>query len=235
MFCSSLRQRRDLASVFPILTKANSPRLRENKLTTHDLALPLPAAHSTGSDRQQSTVQRCQLFLLLTPESVSGTDRTSLLSRIERFATLTTDPSPAIAFLLFVGSGQIPSSNSLHAYTTLQIWLHEMATTSPPILPIASPAQLLPLLKTFVASSPPTHRGPAAPSSRSLLRQITATAPARPLSEHSTNVLSDICHSIGEVATMTASGQGMQVLEDFLGEQDAKNIESFWAEEWICE
>ncbi|CAO1598149.1 hypothetical protein XANCAGTX0491_001921 [Xanthoria calcicola] len=235
MFCSSLRQRRDLASVFPILSKANTPPLRETKLMTHDLALPLPAPRATGSDQQQWPAQRCQLFLLLTPESVSDTDRTSLLSRIERFATLTTDPSPAIAFLLFARSVQSPASNSFHAYMTLQLWLHETATTSPPILPIASPAQFLPLLNTFVAPSVPTHREPTTPSSRSLLRQITATAPACPLSEHSTNVLSDICHSIGEVATMTASEQGRQVLEDFLGEQDAKDIESFWAEEWICE
>ena len=110
-----------------------------------------------------------------------------------------------------------------------------MAITSPPILLIASAAQLLPLLNAYVAPAVPAHHVPAAPSSRSLLRQITATAPTRPLSEHSTNVLSDICHSIGEVATMTASDQGMKVLEDFLGEEDAKNIESFWAEEWICE
>lgn len=121
------------------------------------------------------------------------------------------------------------------ALISLRERLYEMATTSPPILPIASPAQLLPLLRNFVASSVPTNREPIAPSSRSLLRQISATAPNRPLSEHSINVLSDICHSIGEVATTAASGQGMQVLENFLGEEDAKNVESFWAEEWICE
>lgn len=94
----------------------------ETRLMTHDLALPLPAARSIGSDQQQWPAQRCQLFLLLTSESVSDTDRTSLLSRIERFATLTTDPSPAIAFLLFAGSVQSPSSNSFHAYMTLQLW-----------------------------------------------------------------------------------------------------------------
>lgn len=34
---------------------------------------------------------------------------------------------------------------------------------------------------------------------------------------------------------MTESEQGMKVLEDFLGEEDAKNIESFWSQDWICE
>ncbi|KAL8668954.1 MAG: hypothetical protein Q9168_006436 [Polycauliona sp. 1 TL-2023] len=201
MFCSSLRQRRDLTALIPLLAQANSPALRESKLVTHDLALPLPAVPSTGHDQQPSTGQQHQLFLLLTADSVSGNDRTSLLSRIERFASLTTDPLPAIAFLLFAGSVHGASSNSFHAYMTLQVW----------------------------------QASPIAPSSRPLLRQVTATAPMCPLSEHSTNVLSDLCHSVGEVAAMTASEQGMQVLEDFLGEEEAKNIESFWAEEWICD
>lgn len=79
-----------------------------------------------------------------------------------------------------------------------------------------------------------THMLAAAQPTR-LLRQVTATAPTRPLSEHSANVLSDICHSIRDVAAITESERGMKVLEDYLGEEDAKNIESFWAEEWICD
>ena len=93
----------------------------ETKLSTHDLALPFPAAHSnTGYDRQPSSVQQRQLILLLTTVSVWDTDRSSLMSRIERFTTLATEPSPAIAFLLFAQPVQGPLSNSLHAYMTLQ-------------------------------------------------------------------------------------------------------------------
>ncbi|KAL8697133.1 MAG: hypothetical protein Q9224_002455 [Gallowayella concinna] len=203
-------------------------------LKTHDLALPLPAAQATAeSNQQQSSVQRQHLFLVLTPIDVLDPNRTSTLVRIERFATLVADPSPAIAFLLFATPTQSSSSNGFHCYMTLQTLLHGLAI-SPPMLPIASTSQLLPSLTTYVASSATKHPIPALPSSRTLLRQITVTAPACPLSEHSTNVLSDICRSIKEVAVMTESDQGMKVLEDFLGE-DAKKIQSFWAEEWICE
>ncbi|KAL8726936.1 MAG: hypothetical protein Q9181_005883 [Wetmoreana brouardii] len=112
--------------------------------------------------------------------------------------------------------------------------LHELSV-SLDLLPITSPSQLLPLLNIYLAPSAPAHPPPAIPSSRALLRRVTAAGPTRPLSEHSANVLSDICHSMGEVATMTSSEQGMKALEDFLGEADAENIESFWAEEWICD
>lgn len=68
-----------------------------------------------------------------------------------------------------------------------------------------------------------------------LLQHITAAGPFCPLSQHSANVLSDICHSIKDVAVVTESEGGIKKLKDYLGEEDARNIESFWAEEWICE
>ncbi|KAI4120432.1 MAG: hypothetical protein LQ338_007024 [Usnochroma carphineum] len=150
----------------------------EITLTTHDIALPVQDAASTvGLQRQRQQQQqqqqqqpsepRHQLFLLLTPVSILGSERHTILSRIERFATLTTDPKPAIAFLLANNSIQSTAINGLHTYLTLQII--------------------------------------------------------------------DICHSIRDVAAITESERGMKVLEDYLGEEDAKNIESFWAEEWICD
>lgn len=112
--------------------------------------------------------------------------------------------------------------------------LHELSLPLA-LLPIASPSQLLPLLNTYTAAPAPAKRAPTMPPSMTLLRQITATGPLCPLSQHSANVLSDICHSIKDVAAMTESDDGMKKLEDYLGEEDAGNIESFWAEEWICE
>lgn len=112
--------------------------------------------------------------------------------------------------------------------------IHELSL-SLALLPVASPSQILPLLNTYTAAPAPSHRAPIIPTSMTLLRQVTAAAPISPLSEHSANVLSDVCHSIRDVAAMTESDDGMKVLEDYLGEEDAKNIESFWAEEWICE
>ncbi|KAL8772499.1 MAG: hypothetical protein Q9194_004604 [Teloschistes cf. exilis] len=136
---------------------------------------------------------------------------------------------------------QMPTGSETHTekptattINDLQISLHQLSVTLD-LLPVASSAQLLPLLNTYIGSSTLIHQTAALPSSRTLLQQVTATAPTRPLREHSTNVLSDICHSIAEVAKMSGNGQGRQVLEDFLGDEDAKNIESFWAEEWICD
>lgn len=34
---------------------------------------------------------------------------------------------------------------------------------------------------------------------------------------------------------MMENEQGMKVLEDYVGEEDARNIERFWAEDWMCE
>ncbi|KAL8919186.1 MAG: hypothetical protein Q9208_006946 [Pyrenodesmia sp. 3 TL-2023] len=83
------------------------------------------------------------------------------------------------------------------------------------------------------ADSSKSYRTPPLPTD--LLRRVTATAPTHLLSEHSANVLSDICPSIRHVAAATESEQSMQALEDYLGEEDARNIESFWAGDWMCE
>ncbi|KAL8742450.1 MAG: hypothetical protein Q9184_008254, partial [Pyrenodesmia sp. 2 TL-2023] len=101
--------------------------------------------------------------------------------------------------------------------------------------PTAAEEALVPLLNSYTASPTPVHqtRTPALPTD--LLRRVTATAPTQLLSEHSANVLSDICPSIRHVAAATESEQGMQALEDYLGEEDARNIESFWAGDWMCE
>ncbi|KAL8961174.1 MAG: hypothetical protein Q9193_002233 [Seirophora villosa] len=213
--------------------------LDELTLATHDVALPTRSQGLAVGSAQQ-------LFLVLTPVSILGSERHTLQSRIERFATLTTCPKPAIAFLLANNSTPSSSIYGFHAYTTLQMMsrlltisfvstrLHEVSVPLA-LLPIASPSQLVPLLKTYVDISLPGHGTPATPPPMRLLRQITATGPSRPLSEHSANVLSDICRSIKDVAAITESEQGMKVLEDYVGEKDARNIESFWTEDWLCD
>ncbi|KAI4146243.1 MAG: hypothetical protein LQ341_002143 [Variospora aurantia] len=184
-----------------------------------------PFAESAQSYRSEQ-----QLFLVLTPVSILGSQRHTLMSRIERFAILTTNPKPAVAFLLANNSTQSSSINGFHAYTTL----HELSV-SLALLPVASPSQLVLLLKKYVDSSLPGHCTSATSPPMRLLRQITATGPYRPLPEHSSNVLSDICGSIKDVAAIMENEQEMKVLEDYVGEEDARNIERFWAEDLICE
>ncbi|KAL8687736.1 MAG: hypothetical protein Q9218_006177 [Villophora microphyllina] len=225
------KPRASIATVWPFATSAESYRI----LKTHDIEIPaLTAGSLTDAHQKQPFKGRQHLFLLLTANSLEDSKRSATISRIERFASITTNPKPAIAFLLAVTPTQDASINGFHAFLTLQTILHELLV-SLDLLPIASSSQLVPLLNTYIDPSIPIHQPPALSSSRRLLQQVTATAPIRPLGEHSTNVLSDICHTIGEVASMSGNGQGRQVLEDFLGQEDAKNIESFWAEEWICD
>ncbi|KAL8968052.1 MAG: hypothetical protein Q9197_005083 [Variospora fuerteventurae] len=197
------------------------------------------AQETISSEKAAKTVSKLwpsgqQLFLVLTPVSILGSERHTLMSRIERFAILTTNPKPAVAFLLANNSTQSSSINGFHAYTTLQMMLHELSVPLA-LLPVPSPSQLVLLLKKYVDNSLPGHCTPASSPPMRLLRQITATGPSRPLPEHSSNVLSDICGSIKDVAAIMENEQGMKVLEDYVGEEDARNIERFWAEDWMCE
>ncbi|KAL8946726.1 MAG: hypothetical protein Q9222_006918 [Ikaeria aurantiellina] len=229
---ASQSQAQDVKKAEAVIVK---PAESQAKLTTHDLSIPRAIASSKSSDdQQQSATQQQQLFLLLTPESILERDRNALLSRIERLVSLTAAPIPAIAFLCSISPAQKSSTNGLQAYMTLQTMLHE-SSLSIALLPVASPTQILSILSAHIKPSVPAKPTSVAAPPRALLRQVTATAPNRPLSEHATNVLSDICHSIGEVAALTKNERGIKTLENFLGEEDAGNIASFWAEEWICE
>ncbi|KAL9579263.1 MAG: hypothetical protein Q9212_005210 [Teloschistes hypoglaucus] len=202
-----------IINVWPFATSAESYRSirqRQSTLKTHDIAIPVQTT-SFNTDAQQRQLANGQqhLFLLLTAASLTDTERPTTISRIERFASITTRPKPAIAFLLAINPTQSSSMNGYHTYLTLQTILHQLSVTLD-LLPVASSTQLLPLLNTYIGSPTPISQTTVLPSSRTLLQQVTATAP-------------------------TQDGQGTQVLEDFLGVEDAKNIESFWAEEWICD
>ncbi|KAL9598907.1 MAG: hypothetical protein Q9219_004172 [cf. Caloplaca sp. 3 TL-2023] len=74
---------------------------------------------TTGFQQQPLPQAQRQPFLLLTPVSVLSTEQDALRSRIERFSTLTTDPKPAIAFLLANHATQNSTINGFHAYMTL--------------------------------------------------------------------------------------------------------------------
>ncbi len=64
---------------------------------------------------------------------------------------------------------------------------------------------------------------------------MTSTAPARPLTTHVTNVLSDLCHTLKEVAELAGTEGGKGVLGEWLGGQEGKGVGEFWEGEWIVE
>lgn len=121
---------------------------------------------------------------------------------------------------------------------TLHLHIHRMhaVPTPPPLLPIPSPQHLLPILQTYTTAPTPSPRAPATPHvpTLALLPHVTSTAPLRPLGTHTTNVLSDLCHSLKEVARLCETDGGRGVLGEWLGEE-GKGIGEFWEGEWFVE
>jgi hypothetical protein len=94
------------------------------------------------------------------------------------------------------------------------------------------PAGFLPSIRTYIDSVKLYSNLPAPklPGRAALLPPIISWAPPHPLSEHDTNVLSDICRSIAEVATLSETDRGRAVLRDWLGEAGI-GVAEFWEEE----
>ncbi|KAL6715830.1 hypothetical protein ACLMJK_006791 [Lecanora helva] len=234
MFCTTLRQRPDLPSIVPILATSPLFKLRETTLETHDLALPVRSPPSNSIlQRQQQQPLPNQPFLLLTPSSLSNPN---LSERITRFSTLTSTPTPTIAFALKSESHTSnDSASGMHAFMQLQTLLYALPTAPPPLLPIPTLTDLLPLLKPRTTSSPPNPLPPPPISPLVLLPHLTSTAPGRPLPEHTMNVLSDLCHSIRDVLELVGTEEGKVTLEEWVGAEEARGLVEFWEGEWIVE
>ena len=104
-----------------------------------------------------------------------------------------------------------------------------------PIIQIPEPRQLLQCIGSYMSAFNNHFPVPRISARSILLPHCTSTAPARPLSEHDTNVLSDITHSISEVATLARDPRGKTKLQEWLGEDVGRAIEEFWLDEWYCE
>ncbi|KAF6233402.1 hypothetical protein HO173_008334 [Letharia columbiana] len=230
MFCSTLRRRPSLSTLIPLLTSSADPRLQETNLQTHDLALPTQPQPSHTAQQQRPTTQP---FLILTSSSLHDPNATE---RMNRFSTLTSSPVPTIVFLL--STSEQSDATGVHGFMELQTHLHPLPTP-PPLLPIPSPHHLLAILRTYTtapAPSPSPSPPPPPPAATlSLLPHVTATAPARPLSTHTTNVLSDLCRSVREVAVLAGTEGGRGVLGEWLGEEGGKGVAEFWEGEWMVE
>ena len=104
-----------------------------------------------------------------------------------------------------------------------------------PIIQIPEPRQLLQSIDSFMSAFNHQSPIPRISARKILLPHCTSTAPTRPLSEHDTNVLSDITHSISDVATLARDPRGKTKLQEWLGEDIVREIEDFWLNEWYCE
>ena len=105
--------------------------------------------------------------------------------------------------------------------------------TPPVLIPVATAEQFLTMMGRYAAPPPPLPRAHV-PTMQSLLPYVTSMAPARPLSTHGANVLSDLCHSLKDIVGLAGREEGREVLGQWLGEE-GKGVAEFWEREWLVE
>jgi len=227
MFCTSLRKRSELRKLVNELTESTEPHFKESNLKTFDLALGVPTR--SGSNETIRTLQ----VLVLTPSSLDDNAKASTMARIEHFAALGADSS-AVAFVLSTfAHPTFDFVNGLRAFLTLQLMISEHPNASPvTILPVTSPSTFISDLSSYAGTLHQyLYLNLSGCSARtSLLPHMTSSAPSHPLSEHNTNILSDICHSISDVAELADSEQGQFSLEEWL-EEAGRDVTVFWQKE----
>ncbi|KAK0818945.1 hypothetical protein LTR02_003296 [Friedmanniomyces endolithicus] len=214
MLCTTLRRRASFSSVVLALTTTAGLSLRESRLETHDIAIPLGAIldPTTGI---ATTTQHLR-YLLLAPSSVDQRQIGVTLNRIQHFASLTGGQDLAIVFLLqpppattIIPAKQLlddasncskSSSDGMYAYTSLQAALMDRSDIPYiPILPLATLSTLPDLLKRDASSrarSPPKAISKL-PRSLNLLRLCTANPP---MPQQTAYMLSDLFPNLRDLA-----------------------------------
>ncbi|KAF7879055.1 hypothetical protein EAF04_000255 [Stromatinia cepivora] len=220
MFCSSLRKRQEWATLPSTLLMEKIPKWkgRETTLNTHDLSLPI----------RPSKEGEQEFFRVLLLSSSDMQPSANISARIERLYRQTGGRNVGIIFLLHEKES---SSDGMKEYVNLQISL--MSTFKLPILPLRSISQFLATVQTFQRQLcivlPP--------------RRVDAQYELLPFSnvgnamtEHTRNILSDICHSIPELARTAATADGQEQLREWLSEPNAESAEDvidFWKREYL--
>ncbi|KAG8527174.1 uncharacterized protein KY384_008604 [Bacidia gigantensis] len=230
MFSTTLRRRPSLSGLAPILQTSPAPKLFESSdLHTHDIAFPF-----NTKTQAQPTPGPSILVLLLTSSTLSPSRKPTTLDRVTRFSTLATSPAPLILFLLKPPSAttnatsrkeveNVSTTSDLCGFMELQTLIHEHLLHAPSILPVPAISDILPTLHTYTSSlaanlaMPPLPIPPPRQVALSLLQRMT-TSPTG-LSQHDTNVMSDICRSIEEVSALASSTAGRRELKGWLGEK----------------
>ncbi|KAK2007187.1 hypothetical protein LZ32DRAFT_610530 [Colletotrichum eremochloae] len=234
MFCSSLRKRPEWIPAIPLLA-GSTPRLQESRLSTHDIALPLP---------QQQQQGRFLRLVLLSPKDVGAA---ATEERLERLFNLDGGRDAAVIFLL---DQEGRGTNPTEAFVTLQIkrvldlflrvfallWL----TTSLqsilnklelPLIPLTSVGTLSTILANFqlVPAAAQPIDSSAQATSLSLLQHMSSGSD--PLSEHAANLLSELGRSPREVSILAVTDQGRARILDLLGSVEGTRVLLFLAQE----
>ncbi|KAF7958788.1 hypothetical protein EAE96_002321 [Botrytis aclada] len=219
MFCSSLRKRQQWASLPSILLMEKMPKWKEATLNTHDISLPMQ--RKTGE-------QEFFRVLLLSPSDMQPI--ANLSARIERLYHQTGGRNVGIIFLLCETDG---NDNGLKEFMNLQISL--MSTFKIPILPLMSVPQILSVVQPF------QRQLCIIPSSRRVDAQyelLPFSHVGNTMTEHTRNILSDICHSVPELARTASTTDGQKRLREWLSEpnpESAQDVIDFWKREYLLE
>lgn len=172
-------------------------------------------------------------------------------ARILRFAAAAKGQGGVLTFMLSEKENSEAPLNGVHGFmhlqalyvtfthfVTIKLADHSLSLLESDIpcsvLPVPNISALLPTLDSFLKGvQPPQNPPPKPPMSTELLTQATATVPAKPLSEHHANVLSDIFSSLRDFEEATRTRQGQSKLYNFLDRTTAEDIVDFWTDEWI--
>jgi len=104
-----------------------------------------------------------------------------------------------------------------------------------PTIPVLNGAALLHTIQSYVAAlqqilrTRQTHsQAPAF-----LFPHVTTSAPERPLSENTANILNDLFPSVRALEEATRTNEGRTNLRNWLDARTAEEIIDFWEDEWI--
>ncbi|KAK1994179.1 hypothetical protein LX36DRAFT_584852 [Colletotrichum falcatum] len=215
MFCSSLRTRPEWTPAIPLLA-GSTPRLQEGRLSTHDIALPLP-------QQQQQQQGRFLRLVLLSPKDVGAA---ATEERLERLFNFDGGRGAAVVFLL---DQQGRGANPTEAFMTLQInILNKLELPLIPLTSVAALSSTLANLRTVPAATQPID-SPAQANPLSLLQHMSSGS--GPLSEHAANLLGELGRSPCEVAVVAVTEQGRARILDLLGLAEGARVLSFLAQE----
>ncbi|APA06718.1 predicted protein [Sclerotinia sclerotiorum 1980 UF-70] len=194
------------------------PKWKETTLNTHDLSLPIWP--SKGDERE--------FFRVLLLSSSDMQSSSNIFARIERLYHQTGGRNVGIIFLLHEKQS---SDNGTKEYINLQISL--MSSFEIPILPLPSISQFLEVVQTFQRQLciVPPFKGVDAQYELLPFNNV-----GNAMTEHTRNILSDICHSIPELACTAATAAGQEQLREWLSEpgaESAEDIIDFWKREYL--
>ncbi|PBP19582.1 hypothetical protein BUE80_DR009602 [Diplocarpon rosae] len=225
MFCTSLRHRPEWATVPSTLLSSRTLRWAEQTLSTHDLTIPLPKS------RQQDALESFLLLALSPSDLIPESRANSAMSRIQRLYHHTGGTNVGILFLL---NEKLPQGNGSVSLMSLQATL--LPTFGMPIIPLASLASLQTSLAAFQKQLVKKRRSQT--STEMTLSPVTSLLPyctnKPPLPEHARNVLSDICRSLSGITRVATTGEGQQLLREYLEDKHpgvARDIIDFWVQE----